>query len=289
VRVFLTGATGIVGSVVLPELLRAGHSVSALARSDESARAVAETGADVVRGDLTDLDALRAGADAADGVIHLAFTHDFNAFQAAVAEEGRAVTAIGEVLAGSGRPLVIASGTPAVPGRVATEEDPTPTEGMAGGRGRNAQALLDLADRDVRSAVVRLPRTVHNEGKGGFAGVLTDIARRTGVAGYPGDGTQRWPAVHAIDTAVLFRLALKNAPAGSILHAVADEGDQVRDIVRVIGRRLGLPCQAVADETFGPLAAIFVVDQPASSNHTRERFGWTPTHPSLLEDLERVT
>jgi nucleoside-diphosphate-sugar epimerase len=124
-----------------------------------------------------------------------------------------------------------------VPGRVATEEDPTPTEGMAGGRGRNAQALLDLADRDVRSAVVRLPRTVHNEGKGGFAGVLTDIARRTGVAGYPGDGTQRWPAVHAINTAVLFRLALENAPAGSILHAVADEGDQVRDIVNVIGRR----------------------------------------------------
>lgn len=288
-RLFITGATGVIGSAVLPELLRTGHTVAALARSDDSARSIVAAGAEVVRGDLGDLDVLRASADAADGVVHLAFTHNFNAFQAAAEEEGRVVSTVGEVLAGSGRPFVIASGTPAVPGHVATEETPTPTEGMAGTRGRNAQALLDFAERDVRSAVVRLPRTVHNEGKGGFAGVLTDIARRTGVAGYPGDGTQRWPAVHAVDTAVLFRLALEQAPAGSVLHAVADEGDRVRDIVEVIGRRLDLPCRSVPDETFGPLAAIFVLDQPASSTLTRNRFDWTPQHPSLLDDLERLT
>jgi nucleoside-diphosphate-sugar epimerase len=149
-------------------------------------------------------------------------------------------------------------------------------------------AVLALASRGVRSTAVRLPRTVHNEGKGGFAGMLTEIARRTEVSGYPGDGTQRWPAVHALDAAVLFRLALETAPAGSCWHAVADEGDAVRDIATVIGRRLGLPVEAVPAETYGPLGPIFAIDQPSSSAHTREALGWNPTHESLLRDLENI-
>jgi len=149
-------------------------------------------------------------------------------------------------------------------------------------------AVLDLASLGVRSSAVRLPRTVHNHGTGGFAGMLTDIARRTGVAGYPGDGAQRWPAVHALDAAVLFRLALERAPGGTAWHAVADEGDAVRDIAAVIGRRLGLPVERVPEESYGPLGPIFATDQPSSSSHTRQALGWQPTHPNLLEDLENI-
>ena len=149
-------------------------------------------------------------------------------------------------------------------------------------------AILDLASRGVRATAVRMPRTVHNQGDGGFAGLLTQMARQTGVSGYPGDGTQRWPAVHALDAAVLFRLALELAPAGTSWHAVADEGDAVRDIATVIGRRLGLPVEPVTQETYGPLGPIFATDQPSSSTHTRKAPGWEPTHPSLLEDLENI-
>jgi nucleoside-diphosphate-sugar epimerase len=149
-------------------------------------------------------------------------------------------------------------------------------------------AVLELAYRGVRTAAVRLPRTVHNEGQGGFAGLLTAMARQSGVSGYPADGTQRWPAVHALDAAVLFRLALERAPAGTAWHAVADEGDAVRDIAAVIGRRLGIPVQAVAQETFGPLGPIFATDQPASSEYTQQALGWAPRHPSLLADLEKI-
>ena len=215
-------------------------------------------------------------------MIHLAFGNDFSspdALAQAVAEESAALAALGEELVGSDRPLVTVSGTPWVPGRASTEADPLPTDGPVGGRGRSVTAVLDLASRGVRSTAVRMPRTVHNEGTGGFAGLLTDIARRTGVSGYPGDGAQRWPAVHALDAAVLFRLALEQAPAGTSWHAVADEGDAVRDIAAVIGRRLGLPVEAVPQETFGPLGPIFAIDQPASSAHTREALGWEPTHP----------
>ena len=285
-HVFLTGATGTIGSAVLPELLGAGHRVTALARSEASASAAEAAGARVVRGGLGDLDVLRSAADAADGVIHLAYNHDFSAFEAAAAEEGRVLEAIGEVLAGSDRPLVVAYGTPTAPGRASTEGDPTPTQGPLGARGRNAQAVLDLAGRGVRTAVVRLPRTVHNRGNGGFAGMLVMVARRDGVAGYPGDGAQRWPAVHALDAARLFRLALEGAAPGSVLHAVADEGDHVADIAGVIGRRLGLPVREVPAETFGFLGQVFVVDQPASGRLTQERFDWHPTHPGLLADLE---
>jgi nucleoside-diphosphate-sugar epimerase len=290
-RVFVTGGTGLIGSAVVAELLGHGHTVLGLARSGSSATALETAGAESIRGDLADLGTLRAGAAKADGVIHLAFANDFSSPDAlahAVAEESAALAALGEALVGSDRPLVTVSGTPYVPGRVSTETDPLPTDGPVGGRSRAVMAVLNLGSRDVRSTAVRLPRTVHNEGNGGFAGLLTDIARRTGVSGYPGDGTQRWPAVHALDAAVLFRLALERAPAGSSWHAVADEGDAVRDIAAVIGRRLGLPVEAVPQDTYGPLGPIFATDQPSSSAHTRETLGWAPTHPSLLEDLNNI-
>ena len=175
-----------------------------------------------------------------------------------------------------------------MPGRVSTEADPLPLEGPVGGRGRAVMGVLGLAAQGVRSTAIRLPRTVHNHGTGGFAGLLTNIARQTGVSGYPGDGEQRWPAVHAVDAAVLFRIALERADPGTAWHAVADEGDRVRDIAAVIGRRLGLPVKSVPAETYGPIGAIFAMDQPSSSTHTRRALGWEPKHPSLLEDLETI-
>jgi nucleoside-diphosphate-sugar epimerase len=291
VHVFVTGGTGLIGSAVVAELLGNGHTVVALARSDASALALKSAGAEPVRGDLADLTALRTGAAQADGVIHLAFGNDFSspgALARAVAEESSALATLGEELLNSDRPLVTVSGTPPIAGRVSTEADPLPTDGPVGGRSRTVMAVLNLASRGVRSSAVRMPRTVHNEGKGGFAGMLTEIARRTRVSGYPADGTQRWPAVHALDAAVLFRLALELAPAGTCWHAVGDEGDAVRDIAAVIGRRLGLPVETVPQETYGPLGPIFATDQPASSTRTRETLGWEPTHLSLLEDLENI-
>ena len=290
-HVFITGATGTIGSAVTAELLAHGHTLLALARSDSSARALQQTGAQPLRGSLTDLDVVRAGAAQADGVIHLAFDHDFsatNALTRAITEETAALEVIGAELIGSDRPLITVSGTPAAPGRASTESDPLPTDGPVGGRSRTVNAVLDLAAQGVRAAAVRMPRTVHNQGQGGFAGMLTDAARRSAVAGYPGDGTQRWPAVHALDAAVLFRLALESAPAGTSWHAVADEGDAVRDIATVIGRRLNLPVESVSEETFGPFGSIFALDQPSSSTRTRQALGWNPRHPSLLQDLENI-
>ena len=290
-HVFVTGGTGLIGSAVVAELLGNGHTVLALARSEASALAVEAAGAKPLRGGLADLDVLRAGAARADGVIHLAFANDFSSPEAlanAVAEEGAALAALGEALVGTDRPFVTCSGTPAVPGRASTEADSIPAEGPLGGRGRAVMGVLGLASRGVRSSAVRLPRTVHNEGTGGFAGVLTGIARRSGISGYPGDGTQRWPAVHALDAAVLFRLALERAEAGTSWHAVSDEGDQVRDIASVIGRRLGLPVESVPAETYGTLGVIFAADQPSSSTHTRQVLDWNPKNPSLLEDLENI-
>ncbi|MFE6487182.1 SDR family oxidoreductase [Streptomyces sp. NPDC057757] len=290
-RVFVTGGTGLIGSAVVAELIGNGHTVLALARSDASARAAEAAGAEPLRGALADLDVLRAGVAQADGVVHLAFGNDFSspdALTKAVTEESAAMAALGEELVGSDRPFVTVSGTPWVPGRASTEADPVPTDGPVGGRGRAVTRVLELASRGVRSTAVRLPRTVHHQGNGGFAGMLTGIARQTGVSGYPGDGAQRWPAVHALDAAVLFRLALEQAPAGSAWHAVDDEGDAVRDIASVIGRRLGLPVESVPSETYGPLGPIFATDQPSSSAHSRQTLGWEPKHPRLLEDLENI-
>lgn len=290
-RVFITGGTGLIGTAVVAELIQHGHQVLALARSEESAQKVRSAGAEPIRGGLADLDVLREAVAQTDGVIHLAFSNDFSspeALAAGIAEEAAALEAIGKSLIGTDRPLVTCSGTPFVPGRVATENDPLPLEGPVAGRSRAVTAALKLADQRVRTSAVRLPRTVHNNGTGGFAGLLTNIARANGVATYPGDGTQRWPAVHAADVAALFRLALEGAPAGTSWHAVDDEGDAVRDIVEVIGRRLELPVASVAVGEFGPLGQIFIADQPASSAITRDQLGWTPTHPKLLADLENI-
>ncbi|GAB3685518.1 NAD-dependent epimerase/dehydratase family protein [Angustibacter aerolatus] len=288
-HVFVTGGTGTIGTAVVAELLGAGHTVEALARSDASARALQQAGAAVRRGALDDLAALRDGAERAQGVVSLAFSRDYSSPEAltrGMDEEQAALEVLGRALVGSDRPLVTVSGTPWVPGRASTEDDPLPSDGPVGQRGRTVTALLALAGQIVRTSAVRMPRTVHEDGRGGFAGLLTEAARRTGVAGYPGDGSQRWPAVHARDAAVLFRLALESAPAGTAWHAVADEGDAVRDVAAVVGRRLGLPVRSVPEETFGPFGPVFAMDQPASSARTREVLGWQPVHPSLLDDLE---
>jgi nucleoside-diphosphate-sugar epimerase len=298
-RVFVTGASGWIGSAVVPELIGAGHQVTGLARSDASAAALTAAGAAVHRGTLDDLDSLRSAAAASDGVIHLAFKHDIafsGGFQDAADADRRAVETFGEALAGSGRPLVIASGVlGAAPGRVATELDGLSMDSMAhlggGPRIRLATALmtLSLASRDVRSSVVRLPPTVHGEGDNGFMATLVGIARTKGVSGYIGDGANRWPAVHRFDAAHLFRLALEQAPPGSALHAVADEGVPIRAIAEVIGRHLNLPVTAVAPEDAGEhfswLGGFLAIDSPASSVLTRELLDWQPAQPGLIDDL----
>jgi nucleoside-diphosphate-sugar epimerase len=286
-RVFVTGASGWIGSAVVPELIGAGHQVLGLARSDSSAAAIAVAGAEVLRGDLDDLDTLHTGAVGSDGVIHLAFIHDFTRFEQSVSADARAIEKMGAALEGSGKPLVIAAGTPALPGRVATERDQAAPGSPAAGRAANARAAVGMAARGVRSSVVGLPRTVHGEGDHGFIARLVGIARDKGVSGYVGDGSSRWPAVHVLDAAHLFRLAVEQAPAGSVLHAVADDGVPIRDIASVIGRHLNLPTASVPAEDFGFLGPILAIDQPASSALTRELLGWQPAQPGLIEDLDK--
>ncbi len=286
-RVFVTGATGGIGSVLVPELMAAGHEVLGLARSDASAQALTAAGASVLPGDLNDPESLRAGAVSVRRGGPPRLRRRLQQLREVGGEGDPRCRDLRRRPRGSGKPLVIASGTPALPGRTSTEADAFPTDGPVGGRGRNAQAVVDLAERGVRTAVVRLPRSVHAAGgRCGFASALIDSARRTGVSGYVGDGTQRWPAVHRLDAARLFRLVLEQAAPGTVAHAVADEGDSMRSIAEVIGRQLDLPVEAVPAENFGFLGHIFATDQPSSSARTRDRFGWKPTHPSLLEDLE---
>lgn len=287
-RVFVTGASGGIGSAVVAQLIAAGHQVVGLARSDAAAAIISGLGAEPLRGDVTDLDLMRKAADDADGVVYLAFSHDFTRMIGdAIGDEFRAVTAIGAALVDTGKPLVVASGTPALPGRTSTEDDPFNTEGPMAGRARTGQAVIDLAEQGVRSAVVRLPRSVHDAGgRYGFCSILIQAARQRGVSAFVGDGTQRWPAVHRDDAASLFRLALEKAAPGSVLHAVGDEGDPMRAIAEVIGRRVGVPVESVPDAVFGPLGTMFAIDQPSSSALTRQRLGWKPTGPSLLDDLE---
>jgi nucleoside-diphosphate-sugar epimerase len=301
-RVVVTGASGWIGSAVVPELIGAGHQVIGLARSDASAAALAAAGAAVHRGTLDDLDGLRSAAAGSDGVIHLAFKHDLafsGDFQGAAEADRRAVEALGEALAGSDRPFVLASGTLGLaPGRVATERDghgPAAAAAAMGAGPRTrlatAELVLSLASRSVRSSVVRLPPTNHGDGDNGFMATLVGIARDKGVSGYIGDGAQRWPAVHRLDSARLFRLALEQAPAGSTLHAVADEGVPIREIAEVIGRHLTLPVVSVpeeeAGERFGWLGGLLAVDSPASSALTQELLGWRPTQLGLIADLEQ--
>ncbi|MFD7752043.1 SDR family oxidoreductase [Streptomyces sp. NPDC059757] len=301
-RVFITGASGWIGSAVVPELIGAGHQVVGLARSDASAAALAEAGAEVRRGTLDDLDTLRSAAADADGVIHLAFKHDIafsGGFDDAAAADRRAIDTFGEVLTGSDRPFLIASGTLGLaPGRVATEQDgqesgPVGTHLVGGPAKRlaNAHATVALVDRGVRSSVVRLPPTVHGDGDHGFLATVVAIAREKGVSGYIGDGDNRWPAVHRSDAAHLFRLALESAPAGSTLHAIADEGVPIRTVAEVVGRHLGLPVASVSPDDapghFSWLAGFLGMDSPASSSHTRELLGWQPTRSGLIDDLDK--
>jgi nucleoside-diphosphate-sugar epimerase len=299
-RVFVTGASGWIGSAVVPELIGAGHQVIGLARSDASADALAAAGAEVHRGSLDDLDGLRSAAAGSAGVIHLAFKHDLaftGDFKGAADADRRAVEAMGEGLAGTDRPLLIASGTLGVaPGRLATEQDGHgPDTAAAWGEGPSArhataEYTLSLASRGVRSSVVRLPPTNHGDGDNGFMATIVAIAREKGVSGYIADGSNRWPAVHRLDSARLFRLALEQAPAGSTLHAVADEGVPIREIAEVIGRHLELPVVSISAEDAGAhftwLAAFLALDSPASSALTQELLGWHPTHAGLIEDLD---
>jgi nucleoside-diphosphate-sugar epimerase len=301
-RIFVTGASGWIGSAVVPELIDAGHQVIGLARSDASADALTAAGAEVHRGTLDDLDGLRSAAAASDGVIHLAFKHELafsGDFLGAAVADRRAAETLGEALAGTDRPFLIASGTLGVsPGHLATERDghgSNPAVAAWGDgprtRGETAEFVLSLASRGVRSSVVRLPPTNHGDGDHGFVATLVSIARDKGVSGYIGDGGNRWPAVHRLDSARLFRLALENAPSGSTLHAVADEGVPIRDIAEVIGRHLELPVVSIAPEDAGQhftwMAGFLAVDSPASSALTQELLGWHPTQPGLIADLEQ--
>ncbi len=295
-RIFVTGASGWIGSAVVPELLDAGHQVVGLARSDASAAALTSAGAEVVRGTVDDLDVLESAAAASDGVIHLAFKHDIafsGDFQGAAEADRRAVDTLGDALAGTDRPFVIASGVGGLrPGHVATERDmPTIDGSPISIRSATAQAVLALAPRGVRASVVRLSPTCHGDGDNGFMATLVGIARATGVSGYIGDGVNRWPAVHRLDAARLFRLAVEKAPAGSVLHGVAEEGVAIRDVAEVIGRHLDVPVASVAPEAaaehFAWLGAFLGLDTPASSALTGELLDWRPTHPGLLEDLDK--
>jgi nucleoside-diphosphate-sugar epimerase len=290
-RVFVTGATGFVGSAVVPELIKAGHQVVGLARSDEALAALADVGAEAHRGDLEDLDSLRSGVTDSDGVIHLAFVHDFSQMQEAGRTDLRAIEAMGGELEGSDRPLVITSGVAGLAtSRVATEEDSPDPSGPASHRMASEQAAAAFASRGVRSSIVRLAPTVHDVGDHGFIPFVVDIARDKGVSGYIGDGSNRWPAVHRLDAARLFRLALESAPAGTTLHGVAEEGVPSREIAEVIGRNLDVPVESVpvesGDKHFGWLGAFLSADMPASSALTRQRLGWEPSHSGLVADLD---
>ena len=292
-RVFVTGATGFVGSAVVRELIDAGHQVVGLARSAQSAAALAAAGAHVHRGSLEDLDGLKEGAAAADGVVHTAFNNDFSDYQGVADMDCRVVEALGAALEGSDRPLVVTSVTTVLAqSRVGTEDDPPDPDSPSVVRIPSEEAAISLAKRGVRASAVRLPPSVHGDDDHGFVPAIIDVARRQGVSAYIGDGGNRWPAVHRRDAARLYRLALEKAPAGARIHAVADEAVAFRDIAEVIGRRLGEDVTALssdeAAEHFGWLALFVPIDNPTSSRLTRQRLGWTPSEPGLLDDLDRA-
>ncbi|OHV33845.1 MULTISPECIES: SDR family oxidoreductase [Pseudofrankia] len=289
-RVFVTGASGWIGSAVTDELLAHGYDVVGLARSDESAAALAAKGATAHRGGLDDLDSLASGAEAADGVIHLAFNHDFADYAGAGRTEHAAVQRMLDTLKGSDRPFLLASGLASgAIGRPLTEDDASPFRGADSMRGGSENLALDFADRGVRTVALRFSPTVHGMGDHGFTATLTRIAKEAGVAGYIGDGATRWAAVHRSDAARLVRLALEKAPAGSRVHAVAEGGIPSRDIAAAIGDYLGLPTASVppadAEAHFGWIGRFFGMDAVASNARTRELLGWTPTGPTLLEDI----
>lgn len=288
-RILVTGASGWIGSASVRELIGAGHHVLGLARSDDAAVKVGKLGAEVVRGSLDDLASLRTAAALADGIVHLGYNHDFSQMAAAARTDRAAIDVFAEVLQGTGGPLLIASGMLGLPpGRVGLEKD-LPAAGIHP-RAENAAQTLRLADRGIRSMVVRFAPTVHGAGGDhGFVAVLARIAREKGVSAFIGDGQNRWPAVNRLDAGKLVRLAIDKATPGTVLHAVAEEGVATRDIATALGRFLGVPVESLsadlAQARFDWLSMIFGADIPASSGHTRALLGWEPAHPTLLEDI----
>lgn len=292
-RVFVTGATGFIGSAIVQELINAGHQVVGLARSDAAADALTRLGIEVHRGALDDLDSLKRGAAASDGVIHTAFIHDFSDYAANGETDRRAVEALGAALVGSDRPLVITSGTMVLPsGRLGSEDEESDPNSTAAPRVASEKVALSMASQGVRASVVRLPPSVHGDGDRAFVPALIAIAREKGVSAYVGDGLNRWPAVHRLDAAHLFRLALEKGSAGARFHGVADEGVPVKQIAEVISQHLNVPIVAKSPEEaadhFGWLGHFLSVDCPASSALTQERLEWIPRQPGLIADLDRA-
>jgi nucleoside-diphosphate-sugar epimerase len=291
-RVFVTGATGFIGSAVVADLIAAGHQVLGLTRSDAGAKALAAAGAEVHRGSLEDLEGLKSGAAQSDGVIHTAFNHDFSTYVANCEADRVVIEALGSVLIGSARPIVVTSGTGMIstPGRPATEEDPAAPSSMVP-RAASEEAAAALAARGVNASVMRLPQ-VHDTEKQGLVTYAIEVAREKGVSAYIGDGRNRWPAAHVSDTAPLYRLALEKAEPGARYHAVAEEGVATRDIAETVAKRLGIPAASISPEEapahFGWMAMFAGLDLPASSALTRERLGWNPTGPGLIADLEQL-
>jgi len=289
-RVFVTGATGFIGTAIVQELISAGHQVLGLARSDANAKALIAAGAAVHRGDIEDLDSLRSGAKESDGVIHAGFIHDFSRFKEVCEADRRAIEAIGEALAGSDRPFIVTSGTALVsPGKLATEDIIPSGSATSHPRIASEEAADAVAKLGVRVSVLRLSPSVHGDGDHGFVPMLIDIARNKGVAGYVGNGQNRWTAVHRLDAARLYRLALENATKGARFHGVAEEGIAFKDIAETIGKHLNLPVRSIspeeAAENFGWFSGFAALDVPASSKETREKLNWHPVQPELIADM----
>lgn len=290
-HIFVTGATGFVGSAIVTELISAGHRVTGLVRSDTAADTLTRQGAAAHRGDLTDLDSLSRGAEDADGVIHTAFNHDFSTYRDNCEMDRHIIAALGSALAGSDRPLLVTSGIGILPQSKVLTEDVAPTTGAhAHPRAASEQAAVALLDQGINAGIVRLPPSVHGVGDHGFVPTLIDLARRTGVVAHVGDGSNRWPALHRLDAARLYRLALERARPGARWHGVADEGIPFRDITAIIARRLNLPQVSTdgpaAAAHFGWMAGFAAMDVPASAEKTRAELGWEPVERGLLADLD---